>query len=256
MARRQTDIPETAVAAVDEFVDFIWKFKFLDEESGSEIEPPEGWAETKDFFTKRLNSLLEDPRMPAAWKTMDEIARGVYRNQGPANKHQSLIPLVVALSNTTSSTYSYLQAIRVENNKSLDKLSFHAAKIVKLIEKLERDYEHTPYSLTADIFEGSGSEVYKSRLRQLSVSAAKSRIEFSLPIERAISSRKSSVGDVKGHIRYLLAYLMNEYGVIQFDLPIRQSVAAFLDLLVENHGGVTTDDVTKIIRSDFRDLLV
>jgi len=160
------------------------------------------------------------------------------------------------LTNIIRSTYSIDKALRSHEAGVLQELSQHSAKIVSLIEKLESLDDRASLHLDTDIFQGIGHERFKERLRNLAELAGKAKPLLRGPVEQALSSRKSSQGDVKAHIRFLVTILSENYGVTKIDSSLRKAIAAFLNILVDADSGVVTDDVTRIIKQSYPDLYI
>ena len=50
--------------------------------------------------------------------------------------------------------------------------------------------------------------------------------------------------------------LNSDYGTVLFNTDIRKAIAAFIDALIDSEDGVTTSDVSRIIKSDYPDWYV
>jgi hypothetical protein len=187
---------------------------------------------------------------------MDLIAEGKYEYQSTTQSSYCLVNFVMELSNTIGSTYGNEKAMRSHEEAILKELSQHSAKIVSLIEKLESVDDRASLHLDTDIFQGIGHERFKERLSNLAELAGKAKPRLRVPVEEALSSRKSSQGDVKAHIRFLVTILSENYAVTKIDSSLRKAIAAFLDILVDSDSGVVTEDVTRIIKQRYPDLYV
>lgn len=256
MAKRLQGLPEHAVAAVETVIQGYSNIRYLDKEDGVEIERPPELVESLKYYCDRLEQLLIDQRMSAAWDTMHLIAEGKYEHQSSTQSSYCLVKFVIELSNTIGSTYGNQKAMRSHEEAVLKELSQHSAKIVSLIETLESVDERASLQLDTDIFQGSGHKRFKERLSSLAELAGKAKPLLRGPVEQALSSRKSSQGDVKAHIRFLVTVLSENYGVTKIDSSLRKAIAAFLDILVDSVPGVVTDDVTRIIKQSYPNLYI
>ena len=256
MARRLQDLPDHAVAAVETVIQGFSNLRFLDKEDGVEIEPPPELVESKKYYCEKLEQLLVDQRMSADWNTMELIAEGNYQYQNPTQSPYCLVHFVIELSNTIGSTYANHKAMRSHEENVLQEISFHSAKILTLIDKLESIEEQSSVHLDRDIFQGIGHHRFKERIGDLAELAGKAEVRLRAPVEEALSSRKSSEGDVKAHIRFLVTILSENYAVTKIDSSLRKTIAAFLDILVDSDSGVVTEDVTRIIKQRYPDLYV
>ena len=256
MAKRLQGLPDHAVAAVETVIQGFSNMRYLDKEDGVEIEPPPELIESLRYYCDRLELLLIDQRMSAAWDTMDLISEGKYEYQSTTQSSYCLVNFVMELSNTIGSTYGNEKAMRSHEEAILKELSQHSAKIVSLIEKLESADDRASLHLDTDIFQGIGHERFKERLNNLAELAGKAKPRLRVPVEEALSSRKSSQGDVKAHIRFLVTILSENYAVTKIDSSLRKAIAAFLDILVDSDSGVVTEDVTRIIKQRYPDLYI
>jgi len=256
MAKRLQGLPEHAVAAVETVIQGYSNIRYLDKEDGVEIERPPELVESLKYYCDRLEQILIDQRMSAAWDTMHLIAEGKYEHQSSTQSSYCLVKFVIELSNTIGSTYGNQKAMRSHEEAVLKELSQHSAKIVSLIETLESVDERASLQLDTDIFQGSGHKRFKERLSSLAELAGKAKPLLRGPVEQALSSRKSSQGDVKAHIRFLVTVLSENYGVTKIDSSLRKAIAAFLDILVDSVPGVVTDDVTRIIKQSYPNLYI
>jgi hypothetical protein len=256
MAKRLQKLPDRAVAAVQATIQALSNLRYLDKEDGVEIEPPPELVESRKYYCEKLEQLLVDQRMSAAWDTMELIAAGKYEYQRPTQSSYCLVNFVIELTNTIGSTYANEKAMRSHEETVLQEISFHSAKILSLIDKLESTDERSLLHLDRDIFQGIGHGRFKERLSHLAELAGKAKPRLRAPVEEALSSRKSSQGDVKAHIRFLVTILSENYAVTKIDSSLRKAIAAFLDILVDSDSGVVTEDVTRIIKQRYPDLYI
>ena len=69
MAKRLQDLPNHIVEAVEVVIQGFSNIRYLDKEDGVEIEPPPELVESIKYYCDRLERLLIDQRISAAWKT-------------------------------------------------------------------------------------------------------------------------------------------------------------------------------------------
>lgn len=98
MAKRLQDLPDHAVAAVETVIQGFSNLRYLDKEDGVEIERPPELVESLKYYCDRLEQLLIDQRMSAAWDTMDQIAEGKYEYQSSTQSSYCLVNFVIELS--------------------------------------------------------------------------------------------------------------------------------------------------------------
>ena len=129
MARRLQGLPDHAVAAVETVIQGFSNIRYLDAEDGVEIERPTELVESFKYYCDRLEQLLIDQRMSAAWDTMHLIAEGKYEYQSSTQSSHCLLNFVIELSNTIRSTYGNNKAMRSHEEAVLQELSQHSAKL-------------------------------------------------------------------------------------------------------------------------------
>jgi hypothetical protein len=196
MAKRLQGLPDHVVAAVETVIQLFSNTRYLDKEDGVEIERPPELVESLKYYCDRLEQLLIDQRMSAAWDTMHLIAEGKYEHQSSTQSSYCLVKFVIELSNTIGSTYGNQKAMRSHEEAVLKELSQHSAKIVSLIETLESVDERASLQLDTDIFQGVGHKRFKERLSSLAELAARLNRFYEDPLSRhyrVVSPRKETL---------------------------------------------------------------
>ena len=87
MAKRLQGLPDHTVETV---INALSNMRLLDKEGGIEIELPE-FAESMKYYCDRLEQLLADQRIIAAWDTIDLIMEGKYEYQSSTQLSYSLV---------------------------------------------------------------------------------------------------------------------------------------------------------------------
>ena len=254
MARRRSSAPEEAFIAVEEILKRL-KGSLHDKlaESGLFDRMLTQYF-IPSIVNKKLPPLLMESRLQQPWQIILNASEPRGRTLGQEFLDYRLVPFVIALTSLVMPLKVY-KSTRDDERQRLVRISENASQLVSLIDELDSTFGKT-VELSFDIFDGEGSEVLRGSLHRLALNAKKAQVKYEPAITEAISSRKPSKGDSKGHIRYLVTALNSDYGVVLFNTDMRKAIAAFIDALIDSEDGVTTSDVSRIIKSDYPDWYV